>query len=246
MVKVENLCKSYGDLHVLKGISLEIADGETVAIIGPSGSGKSTLLRCLNLLEVPESGKVTIGSHTYTGGAIPKKTFLEFHRATAMVFQSYCLFENKTALQNITLPMIKAKKVPRHEAEKTAKELLDRVGLIDKQGAYPAQLSGGQQQRVGIARALALKPDVILFDEPTSALDPELVQGVLDVIKSVAEENITTAIVTHEMAFARDVADRVIFMADGTIVEEGEAAQVITAPRMERTRQFLKRFLGEN
>ena len=245
MIKVENLHKSFGSLDVLKGVDLEISDGETVAIIGPSGSGKSTLLRCLNLLEVPEKGIVTIGRHTYDSEHLDKKTFLEIRRATAMVFQSYCLFENKTAIQNITLPLTKVRKVAASEAEKTAEELLERVGLLDRKDYYPSQLSGGQQQRIGIARALALDPDVILFDEPTSALDPELVQGVLDVIKRVAERNITTIIVTHEMAFARDVADRVIFMAGGEVVEEGEARQVITDPAEPRTRQFLARFLGD-
>ena len=245
MIKVENLHKSFGSLDVLKGVDLEVQEGETVAIIGPSGSGKSTLLRCLNLLEVPEKGVVTIGKHKYDSEHLDKNTFLEIRRATAMVFQSYCLFENKTALQNITLPLIKVKKIPAHEAQETGEKLLDRVGLLDRKNYYPSQLSGGQQQRVGIARALALKPDVILFDEPTSALDPELVQGVLDVIRRVAEQKITTIIVTHEMAFARDVADRVIFMAGGEVVEEGPAMQVITDPKEARTRQFLARFLND-
>ena len=242
MVKIENLHKSFGDLEVLKGIDLEIEEGETVAIIGPSGSGKSTLLRCLNLLETPQQGKVTIGHHSYDSAHITKSTYLEMRRATAMVFQAYCLFENKTAIQNITLPLIKAKKVPHKEAEAIAEELLDKVGLTERKHYYPSQMSGGQQQRVGIARALALKPDVILFDEPTSALDPELVQGVLDVIRDVARQKITTIIVTHEMAFARDVADCVVFMADGEIVESGNAREVITSPKEERTKQFLKRF----
>ena len=246
MIRVENLHKSFGNLDVLKGVDLEVQEGETVAIIGPSGSGKSTLLRCLNLLEVPEKGVVTIGNHRYDSEHIDKKTFLEIRRATAMVFQSYCLFENKTAAQNITLPLTKVRKMSGREAGGIADNLLEQVGLIDRKNYYPSQLSGGQQQRVGIARALALSPDVILFDEPTSALDPELVQGVLDVIRSVAEQNITTIIVTHEMAFARDVADRVIFMADGYVIEEGEAKQVITAPREPRTKQFLSRFLGDD
>ena len=245
MIRIEDLHKSFGSLDVLKGVDLEVSDGETVAIIGPSGSGKSTLLRCLNLLEVPEQGRVTIGSHSYDAEHISKSTYLDIRRATAMVFQSYCLFENKTALQNITLPLTKVRKLPSHEAHEIAEDLLERVGLIDRKDYYPSQLSGGQQQRVGIARALALDPEVILFDEPTSALDPELVQGVLDVIRRVAEKNITTIIVTHEMAFARDVADRVIFMADGEVVEQGDARQVITDPHETRTRQFLARFLGD-
>lgn len=246
MIKVENLHKSFGELDVLKGIDLQIADGETVAIIGPSGSGKSTLLRCLNLLEVPERGTVTIGEHRFVAERRSKGDALEMRRATAMVFQSYCLFENKTARQNITLPLVRVKGMKRAEADAVADELLERVGLLDRADHYPAQLSGGQQQRVGIARALALKPEVILFDEPTSALDPELVQGVLDVIRQVAEQSITTIIVTHEMAFARDVADRVIFMDGGRVVEEGEARQMIGAPREERTRQFLSRFLSSS
>lgn len=244
MIKVEGMYKSFGDLEVLKGIDLEVSEGETVAIIGPSGSGKSTLLRCLNLLETPQKGKVTIGNHFYDGEKLNKKTFLEIRRATAMVFQNYCLFENMTALKNITMPLMKVKKMSRAEAEKKAEILLERVGLLDRKDYYPSQLSGGQQQRVGIARALALNPDVILFDEPTSALDPELVQEVLDVIKGISEEKITTLVVTHEMAFARDVSDRVIFMADGEIVEQGDAVQVITDPKEQRTRQFLQRFLN--
>ena len=244
MIKVEGIQKSFGGLQVLKGIDMEVQDGETLAIIGPSGSGKSTLLRCLNLLETPQAGRVTIGNHHYDSASINKKVRLEIRRVTAMVFQNYCLYENMTALRNITLPLIKVKKMHRAKAEQIAEELLDRVGLLDRKDHYPAQLSGGQQQRVGIARALALRPEVILFDEPTSALDPELVQGVLDVIRQIAEEQITTIIVTHEMAFARDVANHVIFMDEGRIVEQGKAWQVITHPREERTKQFLQRFLG--
>ena len=239
MIKVENLYKSYGSLQVLEGISTEVQEGETLAIIGPSGSGKSTFLRCLNLLEVPDKGIVTIGEHTYDSEHLDKKKTLEIQRATAMVFQNYALFSNMTALKNITTPLIKVKKIPADEAEKTARRLLEKVGLSERSDFYPSQLSGGQQQRVGIARALALNPDVILFDEPTSALDPELVQGVLDVIKEVAQENITTIVVTHEMSFARDVADRVIFMDGGVIVEEGDPKEVIENPKEERTKQFL-------
>lgn len=244
MIKVEGIQKSFGGLQVLKGIDMEVQDGETLAIIGPSGSGKSTLLRCLNLLETPQAGRVTIGSHHYDSASIKKKVRLEIRRVTAMVFQNYCLYENMTALRNITLPLIKVKKMPKAEAEQIAEELLERVGLLDRKNHYPSQLSGGQQQRVGIARAMALRPEVILFDEPTSALDPELVQGVLDVIRQIAEDQITTIIVTHEMAFARDVANRVIFMDEGRIIEQGKAWQVITHPREERTKQFLQRFLG--
>lgn len=243
MITVKNLYKSFGTLDVLKDINLEINEGETLAIIGPSGSGKSTFLRCLNLLEVPQRGEVTIGQHYYNAENIDKKDFLDIRRATAMVFQGYHLFENKNVIKNITLPLTVVKKIPEKEAVQIAEQLLDRVGLLDKKKYYPSQLSGGQQQRVAIARALALKPDVILFDEPTSALDPELVQEVLDVIKGVAQDNITTVIVTHEMSFARDVADRVLFMDKGEIVEIGNAKQVITDPQQERTKQFLQRFL---
>jgi ABC-type polar amino acid transport system ATPase subunit len=243
MIKVQNLQKSFDDLQVLKGIDLEVEKGETIAIIGPSGSGKSTFLRCLNLLETPDAGQVQIGEHAYDAKHLTKKKTLEIQRSTAMVFQNYSLFANKNVLENITLPLIKVKKVPAEQAHKTAIELLEKVGLSDKADAMPIQLSGGQQQRVGIARALALNPDVILYDEPTSALDPELVQGVLDVIKQVAQEKMTSIIVTHEMSFARDVADRVIFMDQGYVVEQGPAYEVITNPQQERTRQFLQGFL---
>jgi len=243
MITVKNLYKSFGHLDVLKNINLDINEGETLAIIGPSGSGKSTFLRCLNLLEVPQKGEVTIGQHHYNAQKLDKKKFLDIRRSTAMVFQGYHLFENKNVIKNITLPLTVVKKIPEKEAVQTAEKLLERVGLLDKKNYYPSQLSGGQQQRVAIARALALKPDVILFDEPTSALDPELVQEVLDVIKKVAQDNITTVIVTHEMSFARDVADRVLFMDKGEIVEIGDARQVITQPHQERTKQFLQRFL---
>ncbi len=244
MIKINNLHKSFGDLDVLKGIDIEIQDGETIAIIGPSGSGKSTFLRCLNLLEVPQKGSVAIGQHHYDSEHLSKNNYLEMRRVTAMVFQNYHLFANKTVIKNITLPLTVVKKIKEKEAVMIGEELLKKVGLLDKKDNFPSQLSGGQQQRVGIARALALKPEVILFDEPTSALDPELVQGVLDVIKSIAEDNITTIIVTHEMAFARDVADRVVFMADGNIVEQGPARELIEHPKEERTKRFLQRFLN--
>ena len=245
MIKIENLHKSFDDVDVLKGVSLEVGEGETLAIIGPSGSGKSTLLRCINLLELPEKGIVTIGNTSYDSEHLTKSACLQARRSTSMVFQSYCLFENKTAIQNITLPLTKVKRISDKEAAAIAMDLLEQVGLADRKDAYPSQLSGGQQQRIGIARALALKPEVILFDEPTSALDPEAVQGVLGVIKQVAGKKVTTIIVTHEMAFARDVADRVIFMDGGEVVEEGPAYELITNPAETRTRQFLARFLGD-
>ncbi len=244
MIKVRNIHKSFGDIEVLKGIDLDMNDGETVAIIGPSGSGKSTFLRCLNLLEVPQKGTVEIGKHYYDSEHLKKENYLDIRRATAMVFQDYHLFENKNVIKNITLPLTVVKKMPKDDANQLAEELLDRVGLLDKKDMRPSELSGGQQQRVAIARALALKPEIILFDEPTSALDPELVQEVLDVIKGIAKENMTSIIVTHEMTFARDVADRVIFMDGGYIVEQGNAKEVITNPKQERTRKFLGRIIN--
>lgn len=241
MIKVEHLSKSFGSLQVFKDLNLEFEDGETVAIIGPSGSGKSTFLRCLNLLEQPEEGSVTIGTHHYDSHHLTKDVYLEIRRATAMVFQSFNLFENKNVLNNVTLPMIVAQNKSKEEAEKIAVGLLKQVDLLERKNYFPSQLSGGQQQRVSIARALALDPEVILFDEPTSALDPELVGGVLDVIKNIKKENMTKIIVTHEMAFARDVADRVIFMEGGKVVEQGPAKEVINHPKEERTRQFLRK-----
>ena len=242
MIKIRNLQKSFGDKVILKNIDLDVAEGETVAIIGPSGSGKSTTLRCINLLERPDQGELTIGKNTYDFNKLTKHQITEIRRTTAMVFQNFSLYENKTALQNITLPLIKAKGYEKHEAEKTALEYLDKVGLKDWKDHYPAQLSGGQQQRVGIARALALKPEVILFDEPTSALDPERVQGVLEIIKEISEERITSVIVTHELEFALDVADKVVFIADGEVVEKGTAKEVLKSPKDERTIKFLGHF----
>ena len=245
MIQISNLNKSYGNHHVLKGIDLDIKDGETISIIGPSGSGKSTFLRCLNLLEEPEAGHVTIGEYHYDEKTIHKNKKV-FSHITAMVFQNYGLFSNKNVLENITLPLTVVKKENSQTAKNTALKLLERVGLLDKQKAYPNELSGGQQQRVGIARALALNPDVILFDEPTSALDPELVGEVLSLIKKVASEKITTIIVTHEIAFAREISDRIVFMDNGYIVEEGSPEEVIDHPQNPRTKQFLQRFSRNN
>lgn len=243
MIKVENLSKSFNDLKVLKNINLDVNHGETLAIIGPSGSGKSTLLRCLNLLETPEEGYVELDGISYDATKLTKSKFLEIRRATAMVFQNYNLFSNKTIIQNITTPLIVVKKWSHEEANHTAIELLNKVGLLDKKDAYPHQLSGGQQQRVAIARALALNPRVILFDEPTSALDPELVQEVLTVIKQIAKEKVTIIIVTHEMQFARDVADKVVFMDEGNIIETSTAHELFTNPKELRTKQFLSKYL---
>lgn len=243
MIEIKNLNKSYGNHHVLKGIDLNIKDGETISIIGPSGSGKSTFLRCLNLLEEPEKGHVKIDDCEYDASDIRKNTKKMFSRITAMVFQNYGLFLNKNVLDNITLPLTVVKKEKSDVAKEKALKLLEKVGLVDKQKAYPHELSGGQQQRVGIARALALNPNLILFDEPTSALDPELVGEVLSLIKKVASENITTIIVTHEIQFAKEVSDRVIFMDQGRIIEEGAPEDVIDHPQNDRTKQFLKRFI---
>ena len=238
MIDIENLRKSFGDVEVLKGINLTIKEKEVVVIIGPSGSGKSTLLRCMNYLEEPTSGEVSVDGIVLDGEANINKVREE----VGMVFQRFNLFPHMTVLQNIMLAPIKVRHVAKQEAEETARKLLARVGLADKADAYPSQLSGGQQQRVAIARALALKPEVLFFDEPTSALDPELTGEVLNVIKQLAAEKMTMVIVTHEMSFAEAVSDRVIFMDGGVIVEQGPAKEVIDHPAQERTRQFLARY----
>lgn len=242
MIRLENIHKSYGEKKILDGIDIEVNTGETVAIIGPSGSGKSTTLRCINLLERPDKGFLTIDDRKYDLEKITAKEITQIRRSTAMVFQNFSLFENKTALQNITLPLIKGRKVLRKDAEETALGLLEKVGLTEWKDYYPSQLSGGQQQRIGIARALALKPSVILFDEPTSALDPEMVSGILRLIKDISGEKITSIIVTHELSFALDVADRVIFMEGGHIVEQGSASKVLQYPDEPRTKRFLGSF----
>ena len=245
MIKLSNLYKSFWENEILKGIDLEVNTGETVAIIGPSGSGKSTTLRSINLLEKPDRGQLTIDDKSYDFEHLTKADIHEIRQNTAMVFQNFSLYENKTALWNIMLPLIKGKKYSRKEAEEVALKHLEQVGLLPWKDHYPSQLSGGQAQRVGIARALALKPAVLLFDEPTSALDPEMVQGVLEIIRGIAGEHITSVIVTHELEFALDVADHVVFMEDGQVVEHGSAKEVLTAPKNPRTIQFLGRFASK-
>ncbi|MBA0169283.1 amino acid ABC transporter ATP-binding protein [Pectobacterium colocasium] len=240
MISVKNLSKRFGDQVVLDNISLDIAKGEVVAIIGPSGSGKSTLLRCLNLLETPESGTIHIGDQTLDTRRYSSKEAYALRRQTAMVFQSYNLFKNKTALENVTEALIVVKKMPKKQADEIGLALLEQVGLLPQAAQYPVTLSGGQQQRVSIARALAVDPKAILFDEPTSALDPERVHEVLQVIQKLAKNDTTMVIVTHEMQFAKEVADRVIFMADGHIVEEGPAEQVISFSDNPQTQRFLR------
>ncbi|MBQ1510945.1 MAG: amino acid ABC transporter ATP-binding protein [Selenomonadaceae bacterium] len=239
MIEIENLHKSFGEAHILKGIDLSIAAQEVVVIIGPSGSGKSTLLRCMNYLEEPTEGKITVDGIELSGEANINKVRTE----VGMVFQRFNLFPHMTVLDNITLAPRKVRKMARNEAETLAHELLGKVGLADKADAYPEQLSGGQQQRVAIARALAMRPKVMLFDEPTSALDPEMVGEVLDVMRSLAESGMTMVVVTHEMGFAREVGDRLLFVDEGRIIEQGTPKEVFEHPREERTKLFLSKVL---
>ena len=239
-IEIRDLHKSFGRLEVLKGIDFSVDPGQVVCVIGPSGSGKSTLLRCVNLLEQPTSGRVILEGVELTDRDVDIDAA---RRRVGMVFQQFNLFPHMTALQNVMISQRRVLKRGRAEAEKIARENLEKVGVADKCDSYPVQLSGGQQQRVAIARALAMSPDLMLFDEPTSALDPELVGDVLTVMRKLAEEGMTMLVVTHEMAFARDVADRVVFMDGGVIVEDGPAAQVIGDPQHERTKVFLRRVL---
>lgn len=240
MISVKGLHKKFGDLEVLKGIDCEVAEQEVVCVIGPSGSGKSTLLRCLNFLESFSEGTVNIGGHELNGA----KTNLNLvRRDVGMVFQSFNIFPHMKVLDNVMLAPRKVAKVPREQARETAMALLDKVGLTDKADEYPSKLSGGQMQRVAIARALAMEPKVMLFDEPTSALDPETVGEVLGVMQTLAREGMTMIVVTHEMGFAREVADRVIFMDDGLIVEQGTPAAVFGSPEHARTKSFLSKIL---
>ncbi|EKN62567.1 L-cystine import ABC transporter ATP-binding protein TcyC [Neobacillus bataviensis LMG 21833] len=240
MISIKGLYKQFGQLEVLKGIDLEVEKGKVVVVIGPSGSGKTTMLRCLNALEVPTKGTISIeGQSLDFSKAVSKKNITSFRRLTGMVFQGYNLFPHKTALENVMEGPVIVKGESKEAARKKASALLEKVGLGDKEDYYPAQLSGGQQQRVGIARALAMEPEVMLFDEPTSALDPELVGEVLKVMKDLAAEGMTMIVVTHEMRFARDAADEVIFMDQGVIVERDKPAEIFTNPKEERTKKFL-------
>ena len=240
LLRVENLHKRFGDLHVLKGVNLSVEKGEVVVIIGPSGSGKSTLLRCINRLEEPTSGRIFLDDEEITSDRVDIN---RIRQRIGMVFQQFNLFPHLTAIENVTLAPVKVKGMDKDEAYRIGMELLEKVGLKDKASYYPHQLSGGQQQRVAIARALAMNPEVMLFDEVTSALDPELVKEVLEVMRELAREGMTMLVVTHEMGFAREVGDRVIFMDHGVIVEEGTPEEIFSNPKEERTRRFLRMIL---
>ncbi|MFB5675734.1 amino acid ABC transporter ATP-binding protein [Paenibacillus terreus] len=240
MISVKNLQKSFGKLEILKGIDIEIGKGEVVVVIGPSGSGKSTFLRCLNLLEQPTGGEILFEGELITA---PKHNINATREKMGMVFQHFNLFPHKTVMENLTIAPIQVRGMNKRDAEKIAEELLATVGLSDKRDAYPSQLSGGQKQRIAIARALAMQPHVMLFDEPTSALDPEMVGEVLDVMKKLAEGGMTMVIVTHEMGFAREVGDRIIFVDNGKIIEQGTPDQVFGNPSHARTKDFLAKVL---
>ncbi|MGG5317068.1 amino acid ABC transporter ATP-binding protein [Enterococcus sp. AZ072] len=246
MIEVKDVYKKFDRHEVLKGVSLKVETGDVIVILGVSGSGKTTLLRCINFLDKADSGTLTIAGETVDLKHASKKEILTVRKKTAFVFQNHNLFNNKTALENVMEGLVIARKVPKAEAEKRAKEALDKVGLAEKYDSYPSQLSGGQQQRVGIARSIVLNPEIIMFDEPTSALDPELVGETLKIMKKIADEGVTMIVVTHEMAFASEVANKVIFMDEGVIVEEGPPEEIFSNPKEERTRRFLKRILPES
>lgn len=241
MIKAEHIYKDFGDLHVLKDVSLEVKKGEVVVLIGPSGSGKSTFLRCINLLEMPTKGQVEIDDQKLT--ELRPKQVVKVREKVGMVFQHFYLFPHKTVLENLIYAPMKVKKLPRDEAVRKAEELLEKVGLLEKKDQYPNKLSGGQKQRVAIARSLAMEPDYMLFDEPTSALDPEMVKEVLDVIQSLAESGMTMIIVTHEMGFAKMVANKVVFMDDGQILESSTPEAFFSNPTTERAKDFLEKIL---
>ncbi|CDG53569.1 MULTISPECIES: amino acid ABC transporter ATP-binding protein [Halomonadaceae] len=244
MISLQGITKRFSGHTVFKDIDLSLAQGEIIVIIGPSGTGKSTLLRCINFLERPDAGRLQVGDLSVDTQRASRADILALRRRTAFVFQNYGLFANKTALENISEGMIVVDKLPKTKAHARAREILERIGLADKADAYPASLSGGQQQRVGIGRAMAANADVILFDEPTSSLDPQWVEEVLSLMKQLAVERQTMIVVTHEMQFAREVADRVVFMDEGGIVEEAPPEELFTAPKDERTRHFLRKILA--
>lgn len=244
MLSIKGIYKHFGDNNVLNGVNIEVEKGEVVVILGPSGSGKTTMLRCINFLEHANEGSITVNGYTVSSREKSRKKIRNLRRKTAMVFQQYNLFRNRTAVENVMEGLTVVKKMNRTEARKKAEAALADVGLLEKKDFYPAQLSGGQQQRVGIARALVMEPDVLLFDEPTSALDPELVGEVLECIRKVAKTGITMMIVTHEIAFAKEAATRVIFMEGGVVVEDGSPEEVIDHPKTARTQEFLARING--
>ena len=240
MLEIKNIRKSFGALDVLKDVNLSVRKGDVVAILGPSGSGKTTLLRCINFLETADAGTMEFNQEIIQMNYIPPKKIVEIRKRTAFVFQSYNLFRNKTALQNVTEGLIVARRFPKAQADEIGEKALDKVGLSDRYDYYPHQLSGGQQQRVAIARALATNPEIILFDEPTSALDPELTGEVLSVMRQLAEEGMTMLVVTHEMVFAKNVSSKVVFMEHGLVVESGSSIDFFRNPRQERTKAFLQ------
>ena len=245
MLKVDQIRKSFGDLEVLKQVNLQVNKGDVVAILGPSGSGKTTLLRCLNFLENADGGELNFDGEHVSLGHVSKKNAARLRKKTAFVFQNYNLFRNKTALENVTEGLIIGRKMPKAEAVQIGRQALEKVGLSDREDYYPSQLSGGQQQRVAIARAIATKPEIIYFDEPTSALDPELTGEVLAVMRTLAEEGMTMLVVTHEMGFAQNVSNKVVFMEHGVVVESGDSYSFFHSPREERTRSFLQTLSGQ-
>ena len=245
MLEVKDVRKHFGDLEVLKGVSLNVEKGDVVAILGPSGSGKTTLLRCINFLETADQGTLIFDGESYDMSRISKKDIARIRKKTAFVFQSFNLFLNKTALENVTEGLIVARKMEKKKAEDIGRRALDKVGMSDRYNHYPHQLSGGQKQRVAIARALATEPEIIFFDEPTSALDPELIGEVLEVMRELAQEGMTMLVVTHEMNFARNVSSQVIFMEQGNVVEAGASREFFENPKEERTKAFLRMVTGD-